>query len=135
MRGRNVPAAHRLEVEDVDRLLRRLDGLVGAHVNGSGSLLPGMGPSPANAAPAASSGLPAKKLRNLRRLAACSANDGMASPPSITMARVAQLFPAGTDAAPDASYRSTLCISTCAMARTHALKFSGLFKLRPPRRV
>jgi len=31
MRGRNVLAADRLEIEDVDRLLGRLDELVGAH--------------------------------------------------------------------------------------------------------
>src|SRR5262245_17872658 len=127
MRGRNVLAAHRLEVEDVDRVLRRLAELVGAHVNGSGSLLRGMGPSPANAAPAAKSGLPARKLRNLRRLAACSANDGMASPPSTTMARVAQLFPAAWTRRPMHPIEARIAFPLALSHELTTLKFSGLF--------
>src|SRR6266545_3718599 len=54
---------------------------IGAHVNGSGSLLCGMSPSLAKAPPAPSSGLAARNCRNLRRLAALSASDGMANLP------------------------------------------------------
>ena len=52
-------------------LIRR-SGLSGAHISGSGSLVPGLAASPAKAEnpPAAHNGLAARNCRNLRRSAA-----------------------------------------------------------------
>src|SRR5262249_61279710 len=123
MRGRNVLAADRLEIEDVDRLLGRFDKVVRAHGRPHqriGKLAAGRKPF-AGEGVKSSGGKQRTPGQELQKLAPAGGVSGERrhGEPSLKSHGPRPTLSAGVGAAPGPSYWCARCVSTCQIALTY----------------
>src|SRR5262249_58883077 len=124
MRGRHVLAADRLEIEDVDRLLGRLDEVVRAHGRPHQRIgKPAAGRKPfAGKGVEPSSGEQRTSGQELQEFAPAGGviSERRHGEPSLkSTGRAIPTLSAGVGAAPGPSFWCACCVSTCPIALTY----------------